>query len=411
MDGGTRQRIDLLFSQSRFTEAKDFLREYLATDPNSFEGKYYYTVALVNNGDKEESRIYGDELLAAYPDVPIVIALSADIDIIDEKYNKANSKIDILIEMDPEDSDAFLLRARAKLSENNYDRALEAANKALELDPENLQAYNLKIMVQGILGTEDNKISVKEALELDPENPYTIANHAHNLLRQGKVKEALERSKEALSKDPNNNLARMVMSESLKSRFWPYRMLMKYGEMSARLSGKGSWGVIIGAYVLLQVFNRLSKSYPAFIPLVYLIIALFISTWLLDPIMNLYLTFNKYGKLLLDEIEKKMSYYVGFSLLLAIASAILYFILGNDHLSLAALVFISTAIPLGTFLRPAKEDHRKRLTYFTIVIVVLAIIGFVMGQTWFLMLSLFGSFAYQWYFNSLMIKENSRVFD
>ena len=312
-------RVVLLLNQGRHQEAKKLLEERLELTPEDNELKYYFAYTLLRLGENDRARKITDALMAENPESAHILELSIDIDIKDDLLQKAESKAEIYIDMEPGKSAAYLTMAQVKLAQKNYDKAQFFADKALEIDPENLHALNIKIMVQRVLGDEDANESIESALELEPENPSTVANHGMQLLREGKVDEALERMKYALSLDPNNYLARYGMLEAMKSRFWPYKMLFKFNMFCAKLTSKGSWGLIIGAYVFYQIMLRTARNYPNLepylMPLVYVMFGLFALTWILDPLMNMYLYSNKYGRLLLEEDDKKMAKLCGLSLI------------------------------------------------------------------------------------------------
>ena len=310
------------------------------------------------------------------------------------------------------DEETFVLEARAKFGQRNYDKALAAVQKALEYDANNIEALNLKILVEGQLGKTHPQESIEHALELNPENPYTIANHAYQLLRDNKVDAALERASEALQKDPNNPFAQQVMAEALRSRFWIYRLFFKYSEFVSRLTEKGSWAFIIGIYIAYRILIRSSKEYPVLLPLVYLFCGLFILSWLIRPISNLFLYFNKYGKLLLDKDETKMAISVGIALSVSIVSLCLYFAGISQKLFFdLAIVAGLSAIPLSTYLSPTQKNNQQRLTYLTYGLIGMGLLSLLPNMHVFLVFFLLGIFAYQWIVNGILIKEGARVID
>jgi len=269
-------------------------------------------------------------------------------------------------------------------------------------------------MIGGIIGDGATDQTISDALHLNPENASTIANHGMQLLRQGKVNEALDRLSYALSLDPTNNLARYAMGEAMKNKFWPYKMFFKYGQFAAKLSGKSSWTFIIGAYIVYQILNWLADKNeilrPFLTPVIYIILGLFLLTWVMDPLMNLYLLSNKYGRLLLDADDKKMAKLCGVSLSVAIISLALHFYLGTPPFLMCALAFGLFLIPLGTFLKPNRNSNRKMTKALTIGIVSVGALGAVLNIELLLIVSFIGIFGYQWLINGIMIKENARVF-
>ena len=415
MSSGTIQRVQILLEQSRWAEARDVLEQYLAESPTDFFGRYYLIISLIQLGDKDRSRILADQLLSESSENPIVIGLSANIDLADEKFDSAESKADLLISLEPENAGAYEMKARANMGRRNYDGALSAVNKALELDAENVDAFNLKILISGLLGKKDVNQSIQEALELDANDPSTIANQGYQLVREGRINDALERLQYALSLEPTNQLARYAMMEALRARFMPYRLFLKYKELSGRLSAKGSWTMIIGIYLAYRLLLNLSRNNPQLspyvTPLVYLLVFLFILTWVIDPLINLYLLTNRYGKILLDGDEKLMARLTGISFAFMVLSGIFYFIYDHNLFGEFALVGFGMMIPLGTFLKPTRDANRKITLYYTIAMLLSAFIAIIFRIEILMIGFLIALFVYQWLFNGLMIKENSRVFE
>ena len=121
-------------------------------------------------------------------------------------------------------------------------------------------------------------------------------------------KKALEHFKEALTNDPTFKYAQAGMMQALKATNPIYRLFLKYSFWMNNLTAKYQWGVIIGFYLGFKALKTIARNNEALQPyLTPLIIALALvafSTWVIAPISNLFLRFNKYGQLLLDKKEK-----------------------------------------------------------------------------------------------------------
>ena len=411
---GALERVELLLKQQRTEDARQLLESYLDENPQDFRGRYYMAAILLESGEKEDARAMCEHLLMEEPDNYGVLHLAINVDLADDKDQAAEEKAEQLIELYTEDSDAHVLMSRIKLHQRNYDRAIESANRVLELDAENEDAYGIKISIGGLLGEKDTNQTIEDALQVNPENPSLIANKGYQLIRDGKIDEGLDLLKDALSRDPNNQLARFGLMEGLKSKFWPYRMFMKYAEYSAKLSEKGSWTFIIGAYVVYRILGKTAENNPELAPfiypIVYFILFLFISSWVMTPLMNLYLLMNQYGRLLLDKDDKTMARLVGVAAGSSLVFLAGYLITNIELFSLVALVCFISMIPLGTFLNPVKEKNRKITKAFAIGIPVLGLIGIFSGVIMVYFGALILLFVYQWMLNGIMIRENSRTF-
>lgn len=408
------ERLHQLQSQARWPESRELLESYLSDHPDDPVAQLYYINTVLNMGEKTLARELVGPMLAEHPDNPSVLRLAAVIELSDDKPKIAERFGRQLLEMNAEDDDALVLMAKIKLDQRNYDAAISFADQALEIDAQNTEALNLKIYVGGFLGRTDTEQTIKEALHVNPEDSSTIANHGYQLLREGKVDEALDRLKYALSINPNDQLGRYAMLEALKARFWPYRLYFKYKEAMAKLSGGASFGIMIGLWFGVNYLNRLAGQQPNLapflMPLVYFMVALFLLTWIIDPIMNFYLLTNQYGRLLLDKEDKLMASLVGGSLGLAALCFLGYLLVGGALLQGLAFAFLVLTIPLGSFLRPLRQKQKTILTIYTIGLATAGIGGLLIGSGWLVNVSLFALLGYQFIINGMMVRESGRTF-
>ncbi len=408
------ERLQILQSQHRWQESKDLLEAYLENQPNDWVARLFYVNTMLNLGDKKLARDLIGPLLEEHPDNGSIIRMAAMVELADDKPVAAERLARMLTEMNAEDDDAHLLLGKTKLEQRNYDAALKAVEQALSLNPENQEALNLRIYLSGFLNTGDTNQTISEALHLNPEDSSTIANHGYQLLREGKVDEALERLKYALSINPNNQLGRYALLEALKARFWPYRLYFKYQQAMAKLSGGAGLGVVFGLWILVQLLSKVGRDNPGLAvftePLVYLLVALFLLSWIIDPIMNFYLLTNKYGRLLLDEDDKLMARLVGGALGLSVLNLLAWVLLDVEMLLLLALAFLMLTIPLGSFLRPIKKSQRQMTTIATIGITVVALSAILFNLPGLINIALFGLLGYQVFLNTMMAREGGRTF-
>lgn len=407
------QRVEVLLSQGRIIDADKQIRTYLEEDPTSEYGRYLLAYILFFQGKSKDSEKLILQLQQESPENPSYIALLAEINLKEEELDAAEEKTDMLLSMFPSNVRFHNLKSRVKFSQRYYNEALKYANSALEIDPENLEALNQKTMISGLLGDRSSaRNTINEALERNPEDPHTIANHANQLLKEGKVNDALNRFSEALRMNPTNSLARYGMQEAMKSKFWLYRLFYKYFSLMSKLTANGSWAFIIGTYVIYRILHHISNTNemlaPFLTPLVYLLLAFFLLTWVINPLMNLYLMTNQYGRLLLDDDSKKMAILTGATLLIALICFCFFYNMQHPTLMYASIFFAAMMIPLGSFLSPYDENDRKKLTYFTMAIFGVGAIGLLLSNQTLISGAFLGLFGYQFYINSISISRNSR---
>ncbi|NJC24942.1 tetratricopeptide repeat protein [Neolewinella antarctica] len=409
-----QQRLSLLFQQDRFKESRELLENYLSDFPDDRFAQLNYVNVLLNLGEKKAAREVMGPIVNENPDDPTVLRLAASLELMDGKDKVAQTYAETLLQMNARDADAYVLMARIKMKQRNYDGALYYVDEALAINPEDSAALNLKIFVGSLLGHKDVGVTVEDALNLSPEDPTTIAQHAYSLLSQGKSKEALERARYALSLTPQNDMARYVMLEGLKARFPIYRGYFKYQQFMARLSGSASFGITIGLWIGVNALNRFAGSNPAYAPyvqpIVYFFVGIFLLSWIITPLMNFYLLTNQYGRVLLDQEEKVMARLVGGSFIGGVISFVASAVTGYDVFFLLGMVLIALTIPLGTFLRPLRKRQKQILTAYTVGLALVGLAGALLLNLTLLSIAGVAILAYQFILNGMAAREMGRTF-
>lgn len=410
-------QAETLLRQGKPEEAIKRLQAHLAEFPDDGQAKYLLAWAFYLGHQLPEARTAAETLFGEDPERAELVALLAEIDLAEDKYEDAESKARFLIGTDPNRPEAYLLLARVKFLQRHYDSALEYTSKTLELDSENKEALNLRVRISDMIGQYDKaRESIEELLQLDPENPTTLANLGFQYLNEGKVRHALDTFAQALSIQPTNMLARHGMMEGLRSRFWIYRLFYLYQKFISRLSAKNSWLLIIGTYLAARAIGGIAEAsegkWQIVLNLLVVIIAItFFLSWVINPLLNLVLSQNKYGKLLLDDREKKMAKLTGISLLIALVSFLAFSMTGFYRLLISGFLFIGLMIPAGTYLNPSNEEKQLKLRNVGLAILVSGLIAILLDGGPFLIIPFLGLLGYQFYFNRMMINDFSRKFD
>jgi tetratricopeptide (TPR) repeat protein len=121
-----------------------------------------------------------------------------------EAWDKALDDIDDAIKAKPEDFTAHELRALVLLAQKKPEEALESFNKASELSPQEVSPYQYRGELYRQLGDMEKAVEqLNKAIELSPENFLSLAMRAELLLRDGKPEEALKDAEAALKIRPD----------------------------------------------------------------------------------------------------------------------------------------------------------------------------------------------------------------
>ena len=410
-------KVEILLQQKKYSEAERVLKELLFEDSNNIH--FLSLLAEVNlQQDKfEEAKNIIDNAIGRSPDSPFLFYTKSRIALQQDDYNEAEKCIKQSIALDPYDADYFALLANIKLSRKKYDEALKYADRALEIDPENLLGLNTRSTALLKLDKKDESFeTIEGALRSDPNNSYTHANYGWGLLEKGDYKKAKEHFKEALQSNPNNEYAKSGMATALKATNPFYRLFLKYAFWMSNLTAKYQWGVIIGFYIGFRTLRSLADSnenlQPYLIPIIVALAIFAFSTWVMDPISNLFLRFNKYGQYLLDKNEKMSSNFVAVSFFTFLAGLLLYFVL-NDMRFLSITVFgFAMMLPFGVMFSNSKKNNLLLIYAIAMSAVGLLAIGttFIEGElmNMFSVLFVLGFVLFQWVANFIMIKKDNK---
>lgn len=410
-------KVEILIQQQKFAEAEKIIADLLAGDAHNIHFLSLLAEVNLQQGNYDKANIIVDDAIGLSPDSPWLFYIKSRIAAQQNKLSEAEQFIQQSITLDPYDADYFAFLANIKLARKQFAEALEMANRGLEIDSENLLALNARSTALNKLNRKEESFSTIEgALREDPNNAYTHANYGWGLLEKGDHKKALIHFKEALANKPDYQYAQAGMLQAIKAANPVYRVFLKYAFWMGNLTAKYQWAVIIGFYVGVRALNALAKNNAALQPyLTPLIIALTIvafSTWIIAPVSNLFLRFNKYGKLLLDKKEKMSSNFVALSFLAFVAGFLLYFALGDERMLAIAVFGFAMMLPLGTMFSPSKNKNALLIYTIALAVVGLSAIGqtFSTGELFNMMSSIFliGFVGYQWVANFMLIREDNQ---
>jgi len=410
-------KVQILIQQKKFKEAEKILSDLLTADPNNTLLLSFLAEVNLQQDKFDVANSITENAIGLSPDDPHLFFLKSRIAIQQGNLKDAEKNIDHAIELDPYDADYVALLANIKLGRKRFEEALEIADRALEIDAENLLALNTRSTALNKLNRSDESFeTIEGALREDPNNAYTHANYGWGLLEQGNHKKALEHFKEALTNDPNFGYAQSGMLEALKANNPVYRLFLKYSFWIGNLTSRYQWGVIIGFYVCYNVLKTIARNnnalQPYLMPLVILMGLLAFSTWIITPISNLFLRFNKYGQMLLSEKEKLSSSFVAGSLAACIIGLLLCIIIPDEKMLAIAAFGFAMMLPLGTMFSPSNSKHG--LLIYTVILGIVGLlaigISFATDKIFNLMTVLFilGFVAFQWVANYMLIKEDNR---
>ncbi len=410
-------KVDILIKQKKFTAAETMLKDMLAMDSGDVHLQSLLAEVHLQQDKFDTARSIIDNAIGRSPDAPHLFYIRSRIAIQEDNLREAENDIRQAVALDPYDADYFALLANILLARKQYQEALETAGAALSIDAENLLALNTRSTALIKLNKpEESFATIEGALREDPNNAYTHANYGWSLLEQGNHKKALEHFKESLQNDPGSEYAQSGMLEALKAGNPVYRIFLKYAFWISNLTARYQWGVIIGFYLgfrgLRVLAQRNEALQPYLTPLIVALALIAFSTWIINPISNLFLRFNKYGQLLLSRKEKMSSNFVAISFLVFIIGALCYFIMSDERFLSVALFGFAMMLPFSAMFAPSKK--KNALPVYAVLMAITGIIAIIKTFAGASLLNptavmfLIGFIGFQWIANYMLIKEGNQ---
>jgi tetratricopeptide (TPR) repeat protein len=358
------QRAILLVQQSRFELAEPELRQVLADSPGLARAHALLGLCYLHREQYREALAEVEQAVHLSPDdarsyyiLSVVLSES-------NRLPEADNAIQEALRLDPVDADAYAQLAEIRHREERWREAAEAAEKGLHIEPDHDRCMNLRAMALVQLGQRSAAgEALRAALQRDPENAFTHANEGWRLMHGGDYDKALEHFREALRIDPELEWARQGIVESLKSRYWIYRIVLNYFLWMMRLDKGTQWGVIIGGYFGYRILRNLARQYPELAPWVLPVLVLYLvfawMTWVAGPLFNLLLRLNRYGRLVLSREETITSNWIGCCVGGALLFLLVYFAAGPTTALASSLTCAFLIPPTSVIYRCERGWPRK----------------------------------------------------
>ncbi|PIQ83276.1 MAG: hypothetical protein COV75_08345 [Candidatus Omnitrophica bacterium CG11_big_fil_rev_8_21_14_0_20_63_9] len=368
MDVGLDRAL-LLLEQSRYELAEQELRRVLTLEPNHAAAHALLALCLSHRKQYQQATEEAQRAIHQAPDASFGhYALGTVLHDRGELTDACRATIEA-IRLDPYRPEYFARLAAIEFDRARWREALDAAEQGLTVDPEHVGCTNLRAMALVKLGRRGEAgATIDVALARDPENALSHANQGWTLLEAGEAEPALEHFREALRIDPELEWARQGIVEALKARHPIYALMLRYFLWMGRLSPRARWGVVFGAVILSRVLREAGRAVPALTPVIAPLLiayaAFVILTWIADPLFNLLLRFDRFGRLALSEDQIHATNWIGACLGVCLAALLAGWITGVSAWLIAALVCGLYVMPLsGVFHAPVGRPRRIMAGY------------------------------------------------
>lgn len=370
-------RAQLLIQQSRYDLAAQELQQQIAADPDNPFAYAYLALCFWQLKRNRDAMPAVSRAIHLAPDNPFAYYVRALILDSEHDLEEAEAAISTAIRLDPEDADTFALLSQIRAHRSDWRGAVVAAEAGLAINSEHVACANLRAHALVKLRRPDQASGVIAGnLARDPENAYTHATLGWALLEQGRHSESMEHFREALRLDPEMEWARSGIVEAMKARNPIYRVLLGYFFWMSRFNPRQRGFAIIGIWLAFQATRGLAVFSPSLRPILFPIICAYFGfvylTWTSQPLFNLLLRLDRFGRLALTRRQVVASNWFGVVLLAALGFFGAW--LGTGQVRFlcegAGLLFLS--IPVAVFFRSKRSD------YSTVYGVIAGIIGILL---------------------------------
>ena len=378
------ERASLLLEQGRYELAEKELRAELATNPEDGLAHAFLALSLVELDRNGEALREADLALGLLPDEGfshyVRGAVLADL----EREKEALESAREAVRLEPEEADYRALLAALAFDRRRWTEALKAAEQGLQLDPEHSDCANIRSMALVHLRRPDEaRAALQHALYRHPENAGSHTAQGWTLLHAGDHAAARLAFKEALRLDPTLEPAREGMLESLKARNFIYRAVLKYFLWMTTLSGGTQLGIVFGAMLGARLLSSFLAgiSELAFLaaPVRRLYIAVALFTWIAEPLFDLFLFFDPFGRYLLDKQRRLASYLIGGLLVLGAGLLLSGWLTDTGPMLFAGLTALFLMIPVAATFQASRKKTRHKLAALAGVPVVLFVFQLVLA--------------------------------
>jgi len=375
----------LLYQQDRYGLAEQELGQAVIEEPQNSTAHCFLALCLVEQGKLDPAEDEAKLAIRYGADDSFAHTVMAHVLFKRGRPVEAERAARESLRLDPTDAHTYSVLAAIRHDRRNWRGALEAAEDGLKYDPNHPGCTTARTLALLQLGrTDDAGDAADDALRRNPDDPLAHTAQGWAELHASRPQKALTHFREALRLDPSSEWARHGMIEALKARYWLYRQMLRFFLWMSRLSRQAQWGVILGLIVVQQVLVQLGRANPELRPLtapvLYMLFGFVLFTWLANPLFNLLLRLNRYGRYALTPDQRRQSHWVAGLIIAGLASGVVALV-GRDVWMLfglfTALTCVFLLVPVASVFQIDRGWARWAMVAYTVgMVVVWAVLVF-----------------------------------
>ena len=353
----------------------EFRKAVLADPENSAVARAFLAFVLLPQGKPDEAAREAGLAVAAGPGMEVAHYALAAVAKDRGRTADAEAAARECLRLNPEFNPALTLLAGIALQRGDAAGALAFAEQGLRADATDEDCATLRTAALLKLGRiREATANATDTLRQDPESSPAHAGRGWAALHAGDAPAALLHFKEALRLDATSEFARAGLIEALKARYRVYRVGLRGLLWFGRRGRAERVGIVVVALLAQQGIGEFARTYPGLAWLAWpafgAITVAFLLVQINDPLSNLFLRLNRYGRQALSADERRGSTAVGLALLGAVVG-LLVGIFGEDGWDyfgiVAAIGCVFLSLPLTSLFKLRAGRGRKLLAVYTAV--------------------------------------------
>jgi tetratricopeptide (TPR) repeat protein len=374
------ERALLLFEQSRFAQAEAALHSLLGEETDNAQAQALLALTLERQQRYAEATETAQQAIAQAPDLPFAHYVLADVHYHREQLAAATAAIQEALRLDPENASFYSLQASILISQQRWSAALAAAAQGLAIDGSHRGCQHLRsLCLKQLNRLEEAAVSIETSLRQNPEDALGHANQGWLWLERGQPFQAEQAFQAALRLQPDLDWARRGMIQALKAANPIYGAFLRYTLWMSKLSEGKRWLVIAVLLIGFRLLRLLAQSgalgMVIAVPLIGLYISFVLFSWIADPLFNLLLRLNRYGRLLLSPQEISASNWAGGLLVGALLCGLAAVGWQSGWWAVGSAIALGLIIPAVSIAPCEAGWPRQMMTTYTLVMAAVGLLG------------------------------------
>ena len=204
--------------QGEAEKAIEDLTSLLTQNEDNFAAQLALAEALSNLERLDEALEHTEKALQLKPESSLGYTLRARIKVLKEDIDGALTDLDQAIRIEPRDLQALMIRARLHLIQDNIAAAKDDVERLLLINPALVQGVLMRSMIYAEEGRMGDAIADMELLlQQDPKNAAWQLQLADYYIKDRRPSKALEVFAKVLEEDEDNAVARQFRADTLLS--------------------------------------------------------------------------------------------------------------------------------------------------------------------------------------------------